>query len=53
MVGDVMRYSRLIHRLELTIDQARGVLDLNGWLTEEACEWIDRLVIAVARDMTD
>jgi len=53
MVGDVMRYSRLAYGLVLQIDQARGVLALNGWLTGEACEWIDRLVIAAARDMAD
>jgi hypothetical protein len=49
MAGDVMRYAAGVG-LELTIEQARGVLDRCGWLTYGAMTWIDRLVVAAARD---
>jgi hypothetical protein len=52
MVGDVMRYAAAFG-LELTIEQARGILDRCGWLTYTACAWIDRLIVAAARDLAD
>jgi hypothetical protein len=39
--------------IELTDDQARGVLERCGWLIYAACEWIDRLIAAAACDLAD
>jgi hypothetical protein len=52
MVGDVMRYAAAFG-LTLTIEQARGILDRCGWLTYDAMTWIDRLIVAAARDLAD
>jgi hypothetical protein len=50
-VDDIQRYAAFA--IELTDDQARGVLERCGWLIYAACEWIDRLIAASARDLAD
>jgi hypothetical protein len=51
-VDDIQRYAAAF-AIELTDDQARGVLERCGWLIYAACEWIDRLIAAAARDLAD
>jgi hypothetical protein len=51
-VDDIQRYAAAF-AIELTDDQARGVLERCGWLIYAACEWIDRLIAAAARDRAD
>jgi hypothetical protein len=49
MVADVQRCAAAFG-VELSDRQARGVLEIKGWLVCGAMDWIDRLIGAVPPD---